>query len=76
MGFANLIGDAIGMGIGDFVSSKAEYDHVLAERKREQWELDNCLEMEKHEMREIYEGRGLTADQVRTLFISALWAKS
>jgi len=63
LGFANLIGDAIGMGIGDFVSSKAEYDHVLAERKREEWEIDNCLEIEKHEMKEIYQRRGLTAEQ-------------
>jgi len=45
------------------LSSKAEYDHVLAERKREQWELDNCLDTEKHEMTEIYEGRGLTPEQ-------------
>jgi hypothetical protein len=32
-----FIGDAVGMAIGDYLSSKAEEDHENAERKREQW---------------------------------------
>eukprot|EP01112_Ceratiomyxa_fruticulosa_P017108 TRINITY_DN526_c0_g1_i2.p1 TRINITY_DN526_c0_g1~~TRINITY_DN526_c0_g1_i2.p1 ORF type:complete len:285 (+),score=61.91 TRINITY_DN526_c0_g1_i2:522-1376(+) len=63
LGFANLLGDALGMGIGDFISSKAEYDHVKAERRREEWEIENCIEEEKGEMKEIYEKRGLSTEQ-------------
>lgn len=37
MGVANLVGDGISMGVGDFLSSKAEMDHILQERAREQW---------------------------------------
>lgn len=37
IGFANLLADALGMGVGDFLSSKAEEDHANAEKKREQW---------------------------------------
>jgi len=63
IGFANLLGDAIGMAVGDYLSSKAEKDFEIAERRREQWEMDNCMEEEKQEMREIYEKRGLTKEQ-------------
>ncbi len=27
----------LGMGVGDFLSSKAEDDHEIAERRREKW---------------------------------------
>ena len=35
LAFSNLVADAIAMGVGDFISTKAENDHILAERKRE-----------------------------------------
>jgi len=63
IGFANLIGDAIGMAVGDYVSTKAETDHLKAERKREQWEMENCLDMEKQEMVDIYQRKGLSQDE-------------
>lgn len=37
MGFANLVGDGISMGFGDYLSSKAEQDFVRNEYKREKW---------------------------------------
>lgn len=37
MGFSNVIADAISMGLGDFLSSKAENDFIMHERKREAW---------------------------------------
>jgi len=62
VGFANLLGDAIGMAVGDYISTKAESDHVASERLREEWETENCLENEILEMRAIYEKKGLTSD--------------
>jgi VIT1/CCC1 family predicted Fe2+/Mn2+ transporter len=65
--FANLLGDAIGMGVGDFISSKAEDDAATAERKREQWEIENIPEDEKREMMEIYTSKGYTQPQAKEL---------
>jgi len=65
VGFANLLGDAIGMGVGDYVSTKAEIDHANAERKREEWEIENCLEVEKKEMTDIYEKKGLSPEDAK-----------
>lgn len=61
LGFANLIADAISMGLGDFLSSKAEYDHLVAEKKREAWEFENYPEGECKEMVEV---RGCVAAAV------------
>jgi len=59
--FSNLMGDAIGMGIGDFVSSKAEEDAAESERNREAWELANKPDDEKKEMVDIYVSKGYSA---------------
>jgi len=37
MGFANLIADGISMGMGDFLSSRAEKEFQTAEKSREMW---------------------------------------
>ena len=42
MGVANLNADGISMGLGDYISSKAEADAVLAEYAREKWEVREC----------------------------------
>jgi len=65
IGFANLIADAIGMGIGDFLSSKAENDHAHSERKREKWEIDNVPEIEQKEMIDIYMAKGLPEEDAK-----------
>jgi len=30
------------MGVGEFLSSKAENEWILSERRRENWEMENC----------------------------------
>lgn len=67
MGFANLIADGISMGFGDFLSSQAELDYALNERKREEWEVDNYLEGEKTEMVELYVAKGMTKEEATTV---------
>jgi len=37
MGFVNLTADGLAMGVGDFMSSRAENQYVKNERKREEW---------------------------------------
>jgi len=65
MGLANLIADGLSMGLGDFLSSKAELDYVLWEKKREAWEMAVNPEGEIEEMVELYEGRGMSKDDAQ-----------
>jgi len=61
MGFANLIADGLSMSIGDYLSSKSEAEYQAAEREREAWEVKHFPEGEKQELREIYQARGMAA---------------
>jgi hypothetical protein len=48
------------MGVGEFLSSKAENEWILSERQREEWEMENYPEGEISEMIEIYEEKGMS----------------
>eukprot|EP01118_Nematostelium_gracile_P012047 TRINITY_DN434_c0_g1_i1.p1 TRINITY_DN434_c0_g1~~TRINITY_DN434_c0_g1_i1.p1 ORF type:complete len:308 (+),score=90.70 TRINITY_DN434_c0_g1_i1:2-925(+) len=65
LGLANILGDALSMAIGDYLSTKAEEDHEESERKREEWEVDNMPEVEKQEMIDIYVKKGLKEADAR-----------
>lgn len=67
LGFANLIADGISMGVGDGLSSKAEYDFIMSERKREVWEFDNHPEGEIEEMVEILREKGFEEGDAREI---------
>lgn len=37
LGFSSIFADAVSMGAGDAMSTKAENDYIMAEKKREEW---------------------------------------
>jgi len=67
MGFSTLVADALSMGVGDALSSKAEAEVAAKEMQREAWELENYAEGEVKEMVEIYEARGFSPEDAETI---------
>ncbi len=67
LGFANLVADGLSMAIGDFLSTKSEQEYQRTERAREQWEVEHYPEGEKKELRELYEAKGISADDARQM---------
>jgi len=62
LGFSNIFADALSMGVGEFLSSKAESEWILSERTREMWEMDNYPDGEIQEMIDIYQERGMNRE--------------
>jgi vacuolar iron transporter family protein len=58
LGFANLFGDGLSMGFGNYLSIKSEIDYIKRERRRELWEIEHVPEGEKEEVRQIYAKKG------------------
>lgn len=48
IGISAMVGDGLGMGLGDYLSAKAEKQFIESEQKRELWEVENKLEDEKN----------------------------
>jgi vacuolar iron transporter family protein len=42
-----IVGDGIGMGLGDYLSALAEIKYIKSEEQRELYEVDNLLNDEK-----------------------------
>jgi vacuolar iron transporter family protein len=58
LGFANLLADGFSMSIGNYLSTKTQREYIQNQRKREEWEIDNLVEQEKDEIRDIYKEKG------------------
>jgi len=67
MGVSSLLADALSMGVGDALSSKAETEVAHRERERERWEFENFPEGEIKEMVEIYTGRGMSEEDAKVV---------
>jgi len=67
LGFSNILADALAMGVGEFLSSKAENEWILSERRREKWEMENYPEGEIAEMIDIYESRGMSREDATSV---------
>jgi predicted membrane protein (TIGR00267 family) len=53
-GFSGVIGGAISMAIGAYISSKSEIEHHQSEIEREKREIEEIPEVEREEIRQIY----------------------
>lgn len=65
-GLANLLADAVSMGLGEFLSTRSERDVYLAQRRRQLRELRETPENERAELIQMLTERGLTRDDAGT----------
>jgi len=67
LGFSNILADALSMGVGEFLSSKANNEWIINERRREAWEMDNYPEGEIEEMIQIFEAKGMNLEDATSV---------
>lgn len=70
-GLAEIAAGSIAMGLGGFLAARSEAEHYLSEKKREAWEVAHKPEAEAAEIREVFEGYGLTETEIAPI-IAAL----
>ena len=58
LGFANLFADGFAMSIGAYLSTKSEKDTYQKHRQLEYWEVDHMPDVERNEVRDIYQAKG------------------
>lgn len=61
-GVAEIVAGSIAMGLGGYLAGKTEVDHYHAELKREYYEVEHLPEREKAEVKEIFDGYGLSPE--------------
>lgn len=62
LGFANLLADGFSMAVGNYLATKSQREYIERARKREEWEIDNLVEQERQEVRDIYAKKGFKED--------------
>lgn len=71
LGFANLIADGFAMSVGSYLSTKSEKENYDKHKAIEYWEVANLPDVEREEIRVIYEAKGfkgqLLEDVVETI---------
>ena len=58
LGFSNLFADGFSMAIGNYLGSKSQKGYIEKEKRRKEWEIDNLVEQEKQEIKDIYKEKG------------------
>ncbi len=66
-GLAELIGGTISMALGAYLSTKSQIEYYRGEMNREGYEVDNFPEVEKQEIREIYEAKGFKGEMLERI---------
>lgn len=69
LGFANLVGDGISMGFGDFVSTSTERDVAAKERLLTEWEVTNHQRLQKEELLRQYQALGMDDDDATMVHV-------
>jgi len=62
LGFANLFADGFSMSVGAYLAAKSEKDNYKKHQDIEYWEVDNLPEVERQEIKEIYEAKGFKGE--------------
>lgn len=62
LGFANILADGLSMSIGNYLSTKSEFENYAKNRKIEQWEVEHLPEFEREEIRQIYRRKGFKGE--------------
>lgn len=62
LGFANLLADGFSMSVGAYLSAKSERDQYEKHKQIEYWEVDHLPEVERQEIREIYQAKGFEGE--------------
>lgn len=62
LGFANLLADGFSMSVGAYLSAKSEKENYKKHQDIEYWEVDNLPEVEREEIREIYQSKGFKGE--------------
>lgn len=62
LGFANLFADGFAMSVGAYLSTKSEKDNYNKHKQTEYWEVDNLPDVEREEIREIYQAKGFEGE--------------
>lgn len=66
-GLANLFADGVSMGLGSFLSTRAEKDLYIGEQRKEEHEVEHNINVEKEESAQILVNKGFTPKQAQDL---------
>jgi VIT1/CCC1 family predicted Fe2+/Mn2+ transporter len=64
LGLANVLADGLSMGLGNYLSNKSRQDNYHRILKEELKEIQDMPEIEREEIREIYEKKGLSGAEL------------
>ena len=62
-GLAEIAAGSIAMGLGGYLAARGDAEHYTSERKREETEIVEKTDVERHEVLEILESYGLTHEE-------------
>lgn len=69
-GLAEIAAGSIAMGLGGYLAARSEAEHYQSEKKREAWEVVHKPEAEAAEIREVFEGYGLTETEIDPIIVA------
>lgn len=67
LGIANMVADAISMGLGDFLGERSEQRHRKHQYAIEKWEIKNLPDEETKELKDYFQKKGLEEEDTKKL---------